>query len=578
MVAIRPSRPLDSAIIIPALVVFVLSICQACDQTTPVYQVGAPPEGTPTTSTEDRVAQSTPESAVYNVGALSEAAPVTSTEVQPAQPTPEPGFSLLHSTDFEDFLSGDTIGMYRNLPPEYQVALQAYSTWGIARDRVDVVVAQKIKQWPAEPTPMSDVLSPTGYQMYQDLHPKTKSYHQARFLLYSYPYVLATEQDADARRQALDRILEKMQPRVKQMASSSFKSAPGTPEFEEELDALMFKEREEREQPIRACLPPFEEMLVPEAVRRLDSLGPDLRQAFRDWWGGWEYNYDITGAIIKDSEVFLLKAPAGLELPPLEDILTEDMLQQVQSLSPDDQRDIRNRYIDRVLGFATGRATGDPNDTLPMNILESCECGGYEGLEATRNYLATFISSRYRAGGAEVEKADSVYTITSCSDRLERMERYRAYFQGLIDDLREEHSFTSDLSAEPQSGYQFESGYRSVYYSAVFTESENVRVALYIRPEKDWAKWAFDELIKTKDSLESELGENLVWERLDNRIYSQISVTRPGSIYDDPEMLEDINDWMIDLLLRFEQVFDPKLSELIKIQPIPGIFHGVLRD
>ena len=141
----------------------------------------------------------------------------------------------------------------------------------------------------------------------------------------------------------------------------------------------------------------------------------------------------------------------------------------------------------------------------------------------------------------------------------------------MIDELREGNVFAGAQEAQMQSWHEFDSGYRGVDYGVSFTQSEKARVELSIRaisPEKDWAKWAFDELAKKKDLLESELGVKLVWERLDNRYASRISIARSGSIDDDPETLKEIKKWMIDQLLRFKQVFGPRLPDLVKSQPV----------
>ena len=224
----------DSAITIVTVVVLILLICQACDQTTPASQ---PHQETPATGTEAHTFQSTPTPVVYQVGAPSEETPVTSPEVQAALPTPELGFIVPHPTDFEDYLSGDTLALYRDLPLEYQEALQAYVAWGIARDKVDVVVAQKIQQWPPGFPPMSDVLTPENYKLFQEVSPRLRQ--QAFFLLYFYPHVLSTVQGSEAQQQAFELMLEKMQSKEKRIASSGPQSEPGTQEFEKELDTQM---------------------------------------------------------------------------------------------------------------------------------------------------------------------------------------------------------------------------------------------------------------------------------------------------------------------------------------------------
>ncbi len=53
-------------------------------------------------------------------------------------------------------------------------------------------------------------------------------------------------------------------------------------------------------------------------------------------------------------------------------------------------------------------------------------------------------------------------------------------------------------------------------------------------------------------------------ERLDERKASRISIVRQGSIDDDDETLQAIRDWMVANLLKFKQVFGPRLDDLIE--------------
>ena len=147
----------------------------------------------------------------------------------------------------------------------------------------------------------------------------------------------------------------------------------------------------------------------------------------------------------------------------------------------------------------------------------------------------------------------------------ERMERYRAFFQGLIDTLREEHRFTNARKGQPQSWYYFSSGHGgSFVYSASFARGNKARVEVYIDSgEKYWNEQRFHRLMDIKEEIESELGGTLEWERLDDRRACRISAVRPGSIDDDTETLEEIRGWMTEKLLAFKQVFGPRLAELV---------------
>ena len=147
----------------------------------------------------------------------------------------------------------------------------------------------------------------------------------------------------------------------------------------------------------------------------------------------------------------------------------------------------------------------------------------------------------------------------------ERNERYRDFFQGLMDTLREEHHFTNARKAQPQSWYYFSAGHaqRAQYGASFVATGARARIELYIdNVERDWNKSLFDQLFERRTDIESEVGEELEWERLDNRRASRIAVVRQGSIEDDEDTLKVIQDWMVDRLLKFKEVFAPRLVEL----------------
>jgi hypothetical protein len=73
----------------------------------------------------------------------------------------------------------------------------------------------------------------------------------------------------------------------------------------------------------------------------------------------------------------------------------------------------------------------------------------------------------------------------------------------------------------------------------------------------------FDALAEQRDSLENEFGEELGWERLDDKRACRIAVYRTGSIEDDTQILADIEGWAIERLLKLKEVFAPKLAEIV---------------
>ena len=146
----------------------------------------------------------------------------------------------------------------------------------------------------------------------------------------------------------------------------------------------------------------------------------------------------------------------------------------------------------------------------------------------------------------------------------ERGEAYRVFFQSLIDRLREEHQFTGAKKGQPQSWYNFPSGFSGIPYEAKFTHGNKASVGLFIiRNDKDQNEGFFDELKEHQHAIESKLQEPLEWDRIEGYKSCRIAVTRSGAITDSQEALEEIQDWMIDKLLKFKEVFGPRLKDLV---------------
>ena len=147
----------------------------------------------------------------------------------------------------------------------------------------------------------------------------------------------------------------------------------------------------------------------------------------------------------------------------------------------------------------------------------------------------------------------------------ERSERYRNFFQGLIDILREEHRFTNARTGQPQNWYNFSAGYgQKVTYGANFTGQKQARVEVYIDvgdPAQNIK--LLEDLERHRHEIESGLDQALDWQRLENRRACRIALDRPGSIDDDAATLAEIQDWMIRNLLEFKRVFDPRLAEVM---------------
>jgi hypothetical protein len=144
-------------------------------------------------------------------------------------------------------------------------------------------------------------------------------------------------------------------------------------------------------------------------------------------------------------------------------------------------------------------------------------------------------------------------------------EKYRNYFQYLIDTLRDTHRFTSAKAGQPQNWYSFSSGVSGLTYGANFSQGGRARTELYIDlGDQEKNNFVFDQLFNVKDELESALGEQLAWERLDNKRASRIALYTDGSIEDSAAELERVKDWHIDRLLKLKSILGSKIGKLSK--------------
>ena len=93
-------------------------------------------------------------------------------------------------------------------------------------------------------------------------------------------------------------------------------------------------------------------------------------------------------------------------------------------------------------------------------------------------------------------------------------------------------------------------------------------VVLHIETEdKELTKRIFDELQTDREAIESSIdpgpGAQWEWLRFNGAAFSQIGVSRPGSIDDPQDKLEETRAWMLDLLPKLKEVFEPRLNKLL---------------
>jgi CBS domain-containing protein len=101
-----------------------------------------------------------------------------------------------------------------------------------------------------------------------------------------------------------------------------------------------------------------------------------------------------------------------------------------------------------------------------------------------------------------------------------------------------------------------------------FARKKRFRVELYIDTGNEQNnKSIFDGLFAQKDTIETELGEPLSWERLDdgNTRASRIALYHVGSITNE-DSLVGLKEWAVEAMLKFYRIIEPRLSEVSKMQ------------
>jgi hypothetical protein len=156
---------------------------------------------------------------------------------------------------------------------------------------------------------------------------------------------------------------------------------------------------------------------------------------------------------------------------------------------------------------------------------------------------------------------------------------YKAFFQKLLDELREKHKFTNAKLGQAQNWYSFSAGIPGFKYAVNFASTCELRVELYIDFEDETLNGAaFDALLADKAAIEASFGAPLRRERLDGRRACRIAIYAPGQISDSADVLELHRSWAVVQLLRFKAVFGPRLTSLAKTvneEPPSGGIPGV---
>ena len=148
-------------------------------------------------------------------------------------------------------------------------------------------------------------------------------------------------------------------------------------------------------------------------------------------------------------------------------------------------------------------------------------------------------------------------------------QKFRNFFQPLITRLVQTGFDDKPFQRFDYTGRYFPSQTNlGIYYAASLEGNNDAWVTLHIETEeKELTKRIFDELKGYRQDIESKVnggpGSEWAWFRHDPYNFCSINIRRDGSIDDPPDKLEEIRVWMIDMLPKLKEVFEPRIQKLL---------------
>ena len=150
-----------------------------------------------------------------------------------------------------------------------------------------------------------------------------------------------------------------------------------------------------------------------------------------------------------------------------------------------------------------------------------------------------------------------------------RAQEYHDFYRPLIAKVRRSGFAESARQYFGRAGRSFPSRVgRGVRYAVSLEGQNDAWVTFYIGTDSRDDKRIFNALYADRESIESSIDAGPCpdwhWNRHNSYFFSSISVRRDGSIDDPPEKLEETRAWMLDLLPKFQNVFDPRAESILE--------------
>lgn len=168
---------------------------------------------------------------------------------------------------------------------------------------------------------------------------------------------------------------------------------------------------------------------------------------------------------------------------------------------------------------------------------------------------------------------DRDYTLPADPPTPPHIQKYTDFFEPLINKLRD----TGFAAERPMRMFDHTGRYfpstenDGIWYAASLEGMNDAWVTVHIRmDDNEMTKDLFDKLKADIDQNKLSIVDhpNLEWRwlRHNRHTFSSINVRMDASIDDPADKLEETRAWMLDLLPKFKEVFDPRIAELLSDQ------------
>ena len=135
------------------------------------------------------------------------------------------------------------------------------------------------------------------------------------------------------------------------------------------------------------------------------------------------------------------------------------------------------------------------------------------------------------------------------------------FWKYLLEKVNQKSNLFQNISPSQNSWIGTGSGARDARYNFVVSK-QYARVEIYIdRGDKDENKQVFDYLFDKKEEIENKFGNNLTWERLDDKRASRIKYETNGNVFE-KEQWEAMSNFMIESMIKLENTFKNYMSKV----------------